>query len=204
MADPDRSAQGSEISSDRSLLRKYCAGQEDAATALYLRYAKRLQALVRAQSSPALAARFDAEDVVQSVFRTFFRRASEGEYDIPPGEELWGLLLVIALNKIRKLGAHHRAQKRDVGVTSDSSARDSGVERIAAEDETAYQTLRLVLEELMAELSPSQRGMVELRIQGHDVQTIARQTMRSKRTVERVLQGFREKLSEVMAADGSF
>jgi DNA-directed RNA polymerase specialized sigma24 family protein len=77
------------------------------------------------------------------------------------------------------------------------------MERIAAEDETAYRTLLLVLEELMSELPPGQRGIVQRRIQGHDVQTIAHETRRSKRTVERVLQQFRKRLSDVMAADDS-
>jgi RNA polymerase sigma-70 factor (ECF subfamily) len=96
-----------ETASDHSLLRRLRRGQGDAFTLLYLRYAERLRALAAAQSSPRLAARVDPEDIVQSVFRTFFRRAAQGQYDVPEGEEIWKLLLVIALNKIRALGAYH-------------------------------------------------------------------------------------------------
>src|SRR5574341_751939 len=64
--------------SDRSLLRRFRRGEEDAATLLYLRYADRLRALTVAQCSPDLAQRVDADDIVQSVFRTFFRRAAQG------------------------------------------------------------------------------------------------------------------------------
>ena len=42
----------------------------------------------------------------------------EGDYDVPPGEELWGLLLVIALNKIRTEETFHRAGKRDVRLSA--------------------------------------------------------------------------------------
>src|SRR4051794_4952304 len=85
--------------SDRSLLRKLRQGSEDAARQLYLRYAERLYALARAQSSPDLARRVDAEEIVQSVFGSFFRVAGSGDYDVPEGEELsrcrWGRLLAV-------------------------------------------------------------------------------------------------------------
>ena len=95
--------------SDSTLLRRFQEGEADAATAIYLRYAKRLQRLAESQTGGELAVRLDPEDVVQSVFRTFFRHAAEGHYEIPDGEELWKLFLVIALNKIRTLGHYHRA-----------------------------------------------------------------------------------------------
>ena len=37
------------------------------------------------------------EEIVQSVFGSFFRRARSGDYDVPVGDELWKLFLVIAL-----------------------------------------------------------------------------------------------------------
>ena len=102
------------VPSDHSLLQRYRLGSQDAATELYLRYAHRLRALARAQISPGLAHWVDLEDVVQSVFGSFFRRAADGYYDVPVGEELWRLFLVIALNKIRRQGAYHHAARRDV------------------------------------------------------------------------------------------
>ena len=74
-----------EAPSDHSLLRRFRGGQRDAPTRLYLRYAERLRALAAAQRSPGLAARVDPEDIVQSVFRTFFRRAARGSTTCPRG-----------------------------------------------------------------------------------------------------------------------
>ncbi len=74
--------------SDRSLVRRFRGGQADASTQLYLRYAKRLHALATKQMSAELARRVDPEDIVQSVFRTFFRRLASGHYDVPDGEDL--------------------------------------------------------------------------------------------------------------------
>ena len=186
------------VSNDHSLLRRFRNGEQDAATQLYLRYSARLQSWASSQTSAAFTARFDEEDVVQSVFRTLFRRVSEGLYDVPPGEELWQLLLVIALNKIRKLATYHRAQKRDVGKTHGSEALELVDGRHLSYDETSLQILQIVLEDLLRHLPATQRSIVELRIEGHKTVDIADRTGRSSRTVERVLQGFRLKLSGLL------
>src|SRR5437588_9272377 len=108
--------------SDQSLLRRFRKGEQDGATQLYLRYAPRVRALVKAKTSPDLARRVDADDLVQSVFRSFFQGVTHGHYDVPAGEELWKLFLVIALNKIRAAGNFHRAEKRDVRLTAGGEA----------------------------------------------------------------------------------
>jgi RNA polymerase sigma factor (sigma-70 family) len=183
-----------ETPSDHSLLRRFRRGQDDAPTLLYLRYAERLRALATRQSSPGLSARLDPEDIVQSVFRTFFRRAAEGQYDVPEGEEIWKLLLVIALHKIRGVGSSHRAARRDVRQTASGESYERAIESEAGQDEEALAVLRLIIDEVLAGLPPIHRPIVELRIEGHEVSEIARQVQRSKRTVERVLQEFRERL----------
>ena len=184
------------ISTDRSLLRRFREGEQDAASQLYLRYAARLQALAVSQTSTMLASRFDPEDVVQSVFRTFFRRASKDLYDVPPGEELWQLLLVLALNKIRKLCRHHRAQKRDAAKTLGSPALDHLRKGEGSHDETSVQMLRLVVDELLQDFTQVQRDVIYLRIDGYKMGEIADRTGRSHRTVERILRDFRSQLSD--------
>ena len=171
-------------------MRRFQHGEGDAATALFLKYAQRLQALARAQTSPALAVRFDPEDVVQSVFRTFFRRASQGLYNVPEGDELWQLLLVLALNKIRDLGTYHRAQKRDVTRTGGSDQLDIDAPAAHGSDDPSIRILRLVVDEYFATLPESQRAIAQMRIEGHPIDDIAATTGRSKRTVERVLGNF--------------
>ena len=183
---------------DSSLLRRIRLGSEDAATQLYLRYAHRLYALARAQTSPELARRVDAEDIVQSVFGSFFRVASTGHYDVPVGEELWKLFLVIALNKIRAKGAFHRAAKRDVRLTAEGNQLDICAVVPEKQDADALAFLRLSVEEALGQLPASQRQMVTLRIEGFEVAEIAQQTGRSKRTVERLLQAARKKLAHLL------
>jgi RNA polymerase sigma-70 factor (ECF subfamily) len=179
---------------DASLVRRLRVGDEDAATQLYRRYAGRLRQLAAAQAGPDLAPRFDPEDVVQSVFRTFFRRAAAGEYDVPAGDELWNLFLVIGLNKVRALAARHRAGKRDVRQTSGGEA----VAPAAAAGDEDLRVLEMTIDELLDPLPASHREIVILRIGGHEVADIAARTGRAMRSVERILQEFRTRLRGVL------
>lgn len=178
--------------SDRSLLRRVQAGEQDAATALYLRYADHLRSLARAQVAPALAVRLDPDDIVQSVFRTFFRRAVRDAYDVPDGTDLWNLFLVIALNKIRNAASHHRAAKRDVQQTVALGPHDHPMAAEGGDTELAV--LQMVIDDALSRLPESARPIVELRIEGFEVAEIAERSGRSKRSVERVLQRFRDEL----------
>jgi RNA polymerase sigma-70 factor (ECF subfamily) len=187
--------------SDYSLLNRFRSGDEDAALQLYFRYAERLLKLAKRETPQELATRFDPEDIVQSVFRTFFRRAASGQYEAPEGDELWKLLLVMALNKVRGRGAYHRADKRDIRRTQPIPDSDAGVvvARNAGggdNNEEARNILCLSVEEIISNQPESHRAVIRLRIDGMEVQEIALKEQRSKRTVERILQSFRKELIE--------
>lgn len=198
--EPSAESPGSEPS-DGSLLRLIQHGQEDAATQLYFRYAERLRELARAESSPDLARLVDAEDIVQSVFSSFFRGVGKGYYHVPAGDELWKLFLVIALNKIRAKGIYFHAAKRDQRLTVDGTRLEQYSRSDQESGNVAHAFLRLVIEEALEELPTAQRQMIALRIEGHEVAGIAAQTKRSKRTVERVLQDFRTKLASILDSE---
>lgn len=184
--------------SDRSLLFRFQRGNGDAATRLYLRYADRLLALASKQCSRDLLSRVSPEDIVQSVFRTFFRRAARGSYEVPAGEELWKLFLVISLNKIRSLGSFHRAQRRDVKLTTAGAGFERALLVESGHDEQALAILRMVVDDALADLPATHRDIVSLRIEGHEVDEVSRRTGRAKRSVERVLQEFRKRLAALL------
>lgn len=189
-------------SSDRSLLQRLRRGEDDAATMLYMRYAHRLLALTRSQVSNELAAQVEAEDIVQSVFMSFFRKASQGYYNVPSGEDLWRLLLVITLNKIRAKGNYFRAAKRDVRLHS-SGDFPEGDPGMVAPNETALHELQMVIRDVLARLPAKSAQIVELRISGYETAEIARRVDCSLRTVERVLQDFRRRLSRLLHMEES-
>ena len=62
------------------LLARVQAGDELAAEELFRRFAERLIAVAGARLSARMARRIDAEDVVQSAYRSFFCKARDGRY----------------------------------------------------------------------------------------------------------------------------
>ena len=194
----DSGKEQSAAPSDRTLLRRVRSGESDAATDLYLRYATRLQRLVHEQTGAALARRVGDEDIVQSVFRTFFRRAADGHYQVGESEELWKLFLVIALNKIRRAAEYHGAAKRDHQRTVGGNELDWAAHPAGGrENEVALQTLQMTIDEVLGTLPPGHSEIVQLRIEGYTVEEIAGKTNRSLRTVERMLKNFRETLLQL-------
>lgn len=183
--------------SDVSLLRRVKEGNEDAATALYSRYAARLLRLADRQVYDDIAKYVDHEGIVQSVFRTFFRRASFGQYDIAESDGLWKLLLVIALNKIRSAGAYHRAARRNASQTRSLTDELAVAQSQVSGEEQALVHLQLTIDELLEGLPADHQKIILSRIDGHGVNEIAQSSGRAKRTVERILQRFRTQLESV-------
>lgn len=176
---------------DCALLLKWREGSHEAAAQLYQRYAGRLFAVARTRFSAELAARLDAEDVVQSAFRRFFHHVGLGD-SIPDGVELWKLLLTIALNKIRDEESYHRAARRDV-------RRESGYAPEVAATHRSDGTVRLAIEEVMTPLPSEQQQAIRLRLAGYEVAEIAEQLGCSKRTIERALHDFRDRLEKALS-----
>lgn len=188
------------VLSDKSLLQLFRSGSEDAASELYGRYAERLDLIASRGLGGDICSRVGSEDVVQSIFRTFFRRAAAGDYEVPEDSELWNLLVTISLNKIRAIGLHHRRQKRSVSRTVQGINELADLEN---GDEAAYQILRMVIDELIESLPESHQRIIHLHIEGWDVSGVASETQRSKRTVERVLQQFRTQLKELICDEAN-
>ena len=181
-------------STDNSLVGRYRRGDQSAATQLYFRYARRLTALVRRRCSADLARAAGVEDIVQSVFKTLFHRIGQGYYDIPDGDELWKLLLVITLNKIRAKATYVHAVKRDARRTTDAAMARQRIETVDCVRTSETDHADLVLTEILERLPSEHRFILRLRIDGYTVEEIGATTGRSRRSIERILQETRAKL----------
>jgi RNA polymerase sigma-70 factor, ECF subfamily len=190
------------VPSDRSLLWQSRGGDEDAARQLYLRYARRLSALVERQCSADLARLAGIEDLVQSVFGSFFRRIRQGYYDVPDGAELWNLLLVIALHKIRGKAVYLHSVKRDTHRTINGEEASRRLESQVNSEEARHAQSQVALDEVLERLPTQNRVMARLRMEGYEVAEVARETGRSRRSVERILQDTRQKLVELLREEG--
>ena len=187
---------------DHSLIGQSCAGDQTAATKLYERYAKRVTSLVRRRCPAPLARTAGVEDIVQSVFGTLFQRIGKGYYDVPDGEELWKLILVMALNKIRAKASYYQALKRDGNRAAAEAAPRQRIPLQEIVHGPASEDLELVFEEILERLPPENRLMARLRVDGYKVSEVAQTTGRSRRSVERILQETRLKLTELLQEEG--
>ncbi len=178
----------------RLLVEGWRAGNQDAARQLFERYVDRLVALARRRISPRLASRVDPEDVVQSVFRTFFGRLKEGQFHIEEQNDLCKLLMRITVHKALRQVEFHTAGKRDPG--QEAPQGDLSQERLMGvlDREPAPEAVVAFVDELehfLGQLGPQERQVVELRLQGLSNEEVAAQLGFSDRKVRRILEWVR-------------
>lgn len=177
-------------------------GDREVAEAIFQRYVARLIALTRNRLSAKLGRRVDPEDIVQSAFRSFFRRAEAGDYEFDDPGDLWRLLTVITLNKLRRKAEYHSAAKRNFGAER-HAARDEDVPRLEAVSHDPPPGIELEtkeeIETLCRGFSQQHQRIVELRLQGYQQAEIAEDANCTERTVRRVMERFRNRLEERMA-----
>ncbi|OAI41666.1 hypothetical protein AYO40_02720 [Planctomycetaceae bacterium SCGC AG-212-D15] len=185
----------SEPASLSRLVEGVCAGSPEAARELFERYSRRLTRLAGQHLSRRLAARLDAEDVVQSVFRTLFRRGARGEFQIDSTSALWRLLVTITVRKARAQARRHTAAARSVAAEA-SAAADLAAElgREPGPEETAVFVEQFTT--LLRGLPDWYARVVELRLQGESVADIASELGVSRQTVYRALDLLRQRLEE--------
>src|SRR5262249_12637505 len=155
---------------DRSgvLVARWRAGDQQAAAELFRRYANRLIALAKSRLSDKLAGRVDPEDVVQSVYRSFFSDTREGRYDLERGGDLWQLLVTITLHKLNDHVKHNTAGKRAHGRQQNFGSEDSllGMQaHLSSRKPSPLEAAALAeeLEQLMSRLESAHRRMLERR-----------------------------------------
>jgi DNA-directed RNA polymerase specialized sigma24 family protein len=190
-------------SSTTRWLERLKRGDEDAASELWQRYARRLAKLVRKRFSASFErAAYDEEDVVLSALDVFCRSLREGRHpDLQGRDELWRLLAVITLRKANDRSRADNAEKRggpelQRQALSDSTSgiimfldKLSGPERPAEVDAVFTEEC----ERLVALLGDPELQQVALwRLEGFQNTEIAAKLNYTRRTVQRMLKVIRE------------
>ena len=142
--------------------------------------------------------------MVQSAFKSFYRRHRDGGFDLAGRNDLWKLLATITLRKARNAANRHGMKKRDVrreqsapGGGADSPRREL-LDLIDSEP-TADDAAALVeeFERRVATLTdPSQRQVALLKMEGYTNAEIADRQGCVERTVERKLERIRDRWTE--------
>jgi DNA-directed RNA polymerase specialized sigma24 family protein len=116
------------------------------------------------------------------------------------------MLTVITVRKCGRRLSHFRAAcrdlRREVAVAAAPEGTSvvweaPGLDPTPAEAAIWAETL----DQILTELRPSERPIVQMRLQGYDIAEIAAAVNRSERTVLRVLEGVRTHLEQISAED---
>jgi RNA polymerase sigma-70 factor (ECF subfamily) len=187
-----------------ALMARLQAGDGAAAARVFLRFTDRLIELAGRQLTTSVRRKEDPEDVVQSVFRSFFTRQRAGLITLVNWDSLWGLLTVMTLRKCGHRIAYYRAARRDVG----REATDDGwgaLEQLVAREPTPPEAAALaeLVERLLRDLEPHERQIVGLHLQGYTQQEISAGVGRAERTVRRTVERARKRLLRLHEKDGT-
>ncbi len=183
-------------------------GEEEAAREVFQRFCTRLMALARSRLDGRLRPKLDAEDIVQSVFKSFFPRLADQQFELESWDSLWSLLTLITLRKCGRRLEHFRAARRDVQreVAGGGAADDSAPawEAVACEPTPSEAAvLAETVAQTLGALKDRERQIVELRLQGYTVPEIAAEVGRSEHTVKWTLQRVRERLQRLRDGDAA-
>ena len=186
------------IRSASDLLNRWRDGDQQAAAQLYELYSQKLTALASKNLGARLAPRVDAEDVVQSAFRTFFRRSAGGEFHINNSEQLWRLLIKITILKARTQARRHTAGMRDVNV--ETGVPHEMLESLA-HDPTPQDSVILAdqIEAILTGLPTAAGEILALRLEGHSKTEIAARMKVARQTVYRLLSLLQQRLERLLA-----
>ncbi len=177
------------------LIERCRRGDQDAARDLFDAYVDRLLPLARRRISQRLASRVDAEDIVQSVFRTFFARLKDDKFTLADQDDLFRLLVRITVHKTLRQVAHHKAAKRDPSQElPQGDAASEQLLHLLSTEPTPDAAVMFIdqLEHFMSQLPQADRQILELRMQGYSTEEIAKQLNSYDRKVRRVLERIRD------------
>lgn len=176
------------------LIARLRAGDSGAAGMLFRRYAERLIGLAHQQIAARLRHKVDPEDVVQSVFKSFFLKVDR--LPMTDWDGLWGLLTLITIRKCIKRVEHEQARRRD--ARREVSLATSTNDEWPLQDHEPSPEDGLMLAELMDELlggfDADDRAVLELSLQGYTTLEISDRLGRAERTVRRLRERARTRL----------
>ena len=181
-------------------------GRNAAATEIYLRFSRRLIGLVKRRLSSIDKRKIDASDIVQSVYRSFFRRQADDEFELSDWDSLWSLLASITVRKCLRKRRDLRRALRDVRRESplperaDGSAGNWEPHDLKPSPEDAAILVETV-NDLLSGLDDRDQEIVSMRLQGYEELEIGEKVECSERTVHRVLHRIRQRLLKRQESD---
>lgn len=185
------------------LVQRWLSGDESAATELYERYCQHLRRIISRHVAAKFQRHIDPDDIMQTAFRSYFRRTQRGEFRFDSDAGVWTLLVKIALTKVRLRVRRFSAGKRDVSyeIHDDHAAGTDHylIDRISRQpgymESIVFQRL---LEDVLEMLPDELRQVLRMRVEGYTQEEIAEEMGISDRTVRRYVCDIRDIISQRM------
>ena len=177
-------------------------GDSTAGEELFQRYAGRIREIAIHHLDNRLAKKISPEDIVQSVFRSFFRRNQKGQFSFENWNSFWALLVTIAVRKCARCHREFSSVKRDIRRESELSpdlALPSSMEQSPTPADLV--AMRDTVEWCLMELTEFQKQVILLRLANFSTAEISELVGRTQRTVRRILEKFRQRLESQLSDD---
>ncbi len=164
------------VQSFAELLRRTRQGDPEAALAIAQEYERELRLVARVQLGPALRPYLDSLDLVQSVHRSLLIGLRQDKYDISTPGNLIALALTMVRRKVaRHWRKHQRQQRLETGQCDDTGQLDL-LASLSNSDGDPARTAQMhdALEHLWNHLDPTEKRLIDLRMNGHTTAEAAR------------------------------
>lgn len=184
-----------------ALIERVKSGEAKAAEELLRQYEPTVRRAIRVRMvNPTLRRTVDSMDLCQSVMGSFFVRAALGQYDLGSPEQLIGLLVQLARNKVTDHVRREHAKVRDRRRTD---ADGSAIDRVADRQESPSQAVAGadMLEQFRARLSQEERYLAEQRAQGREWNELATDLGQSAEALRKQLQRAVDRVAEELGID---
>lgn len=177
-------------------------GNASAATRLWNYLEPKLLGLGRRHMRSTSTAYYDEDDLAQSAFYALCSAIQNGRYEgLADRDEIWKLLVTIALNKFRKRARHEGTQRRggklrqkDIGSVLDSESSTLTAEQSMLMQEECERLLNVLG-------SDEVRKVALLKVEGYTHEEIANALQCTRRTVQRRLDFIRTVWSRDLEAE---
>ena len=168
-------------SPDQQLVSAYREGDDDAAAQLFERYYTKLLELIRYNAGWQIRLAEDSVDVAQSALRSFFAQIQDGQVRLSEDDNLWPLLVTIALNKIRNRGKYWQRKKRDPKLRENIEDGADPLVREPTPEDAAI--LKELIDHLLEPFSERRRQILTMILEGSAVKDSASEVGTTERTV---------------------
>lgn len=188
----------SDLPTDAELIAGLRSGDPDACRRFWEQHGVALENIAARQLSGRLQRRVGPDDVVQSVFRTFFRRVSGGQFDLPDADALWRLMCAITVTKAKRAARDHGRKKRGLGQEAslaDLTAGEGPGFDVGDDSPAGSIDVELAdeIEALLKKLGDEECQVLEMKMNQLDNDQIAERLGCSERTVRRLVKNIQDR-----------